>query len=157
VSTWKGDLSSFRNRGGKILTYHGQQDFLISSSNSPRYYNHVSRTMGLTSTELDTFYRFFRISGMGHCSGGPGAWKVGQSAIGYSTSDVEDNVLMRMVSWVERGDAPEYIRGTKFVNDTAALGVAFRRRHCKYPARNVYVGPGNYTEEGSWECLQDSF
>jgi len=113
--------------------------------------------MGLTSTELDTFYRFFRISGMGHCSGGPGAWKVGQSAIGYSTSDVEDNVLMRMVSWVERGDAPEYIRGTKFVNDTAALGVAFRRRHCKYPARNVYVGPGNYTEEGSWECLQDSF
>lgn len=48
-----------------IVTYHGQADFIISSDNSPRYYNHVSQTMGLPSSDLDEFYRFFRISGMG--------------------------------------------------------------------------------------------
>lgn len=47
------------------VTYHGQADYIISSDNSPRYYNHVSRTMGLPSSDLDEFYRFFRISGMG--------------------------------------------------------------------------------------------
>jgi Tannase and feruloyl esterase len=47
------------------VTYHGQADYIISSDNSPRYYDHVSRTMGLPSSDLDEFYRFFRISGMG--------------------------------------------------------------------------------------------
>lgn len=113
--------------------------------------------MNLTAGGMDAFYRFFRIGGMGHCSGGPGAWMVGQSAVGNAGPADEDNVLMRMVAWVERGAAPEYIRGTKYVNDTAALGVLFRRRHCKYPARNVYVGSGNYTDADAWSCLQDSF
>lgn len=48
-----------------VVTYHGQADYIISSDNSPRYYEHVSRTMGLPSSGLDDFYRFFRISGMG--------------------------------------------------------------------------------------------
>lgn len=42
------------------------------------------------------------------------------------------NVLAALVDWVERGVAPETIEGTKFVNDTVALGVAFQRRHCRY-------------------------
>jgi feruloyl esterase len=50
-----------------LVTYHGQADYIISSDNSPRYYDHVSRTMGLPSSDLDEFYRFFRISGMGEC------------------------------------------------------------------------------------------
>jgi feruloyl esterase len=67
IATWDGDLSKVRDRGAKILHYHGQADPIITSDNSPRYYDHVARTMGLTSGELDGFYRFFRISGMGHC------------------------------------------------------------------------------------------
>ena len=65
IQTWNGDLSAFKNKGGKVLTYHGQADYIITSDNSPRYYNHVSATMGLPSSDLDEFYRFFRISGMG--------------------------------------------------------------------------------------------
>jgi len=113
--------------------------------------------MNLTSAAMDDFYRFFRVSGMGHCTGGPGAWGIGQTAAGSAGASPEDNVLMSMVAWVEKGQAPEYIRGTKFVNDTAALGVSFTRKHCKYPARNVYVGPGNSTDEQAWRCVQDSF
>tara|TARA_R110002060_G_scaffold30585_3_gene41086 strand:- start:592 stop:777 length:186 start_codon:yes stop_codon:yes gene_type:complete len=40
-------------------------DAIITSENSPVYYNLVSRTMGLNSSQLDDFYRFFRVSGMG--------------------------------------------------------------------------------------------
>lgn len=157
ISTWKGDLSAFKNRGGKVISYHGQQDPLISPSNSLRYYNHVQATMGLTSTDLDDFYRLFRISGMGHCSGGPGAANFGQSLASVTSWDSENNVLKRIVDWVENGAAPDTLRGTAYVNQNASQGVAFRREHCRYPYRNVYVGPGDYTNAGAWECVPDSF
>ncbi len=37
IQTWNGDLSTFKNKRGKILTYHGQADYIITSDNSPRY------------------------------------------------------------------------------------------------------------------------
>ncbi|KAK3067695.1 tannase [Teratosphaeriaceae sp. CCFEE 6253] len=118
ISTWKGDLSAFQAQGGKILHYHGQADSIITSENSPRYYDHVSTTMGLPPKDLDAFYRFFRIGGMDHCAGGVGAWQIGQS--GASTAgaelDAQHNVLLRMVEWVEQGQAPETVTGVKFVN-----------------------------------------
>jgi feruloyl esterase len=58
TQTWKGDLSAFKNRGAKVLTYHGQAGPLISSDNSPRYYEHVVNTMEMQPSELDDFYRF---------------------------------------------------------------------------------------------------
>ncbi|ROW09330.1 hypothetical protein VPNG_05851 [Cytospora leucostoma] len=154
VQTWKGDLSALRDRGSKILHYHGQQDPIISSLNSPRYYNHVSRTMGLPSSSLDEFYRFFRIGGMGHCSGGAGATFIGQATAGNATLDPDGNVLLAMVRWVEEGVAPDSILGTAYVNETKDSGeVAFQRRHCKYPLRNVYSGSGDPTLPDSWTCV----
>lgn len=82
IESFKGNLSAFKARGGRLLHYHGLQDGVISSDNSPRYYNHVSRTMNLPSAQLDDFYRFFRIAGMNHCSGGPGPWQIGQTIKG---------------------------------------------------------------------------
>ena len=74
--------------------------------------------MNLRSSEMDDFYRFFRISGMGHCSGGVGAWQIGQTALGSAntTLDAQHNVLLRMVDWVENGNGPETVTGVKFVN-----------------------------------------
>jgi len=152
IETWKGDLSSFRSAGGKILHWHGLQDPVISSDNSARYYDLVSQTMRQSPAELDHFYRYFRISGMGHCGGGPGAWKIGLSTQETSELPGQDNVLMRLVSWVENGAAPQTVRGTKFVNDTASLGTQFVRNHCRYPRRNVYNGQGDPTKEISWTC-----
>lgn len=87
-----------------------------TSSNSPRYYEHVVTTMQETTSELDDFYRFFRISGMGHCEGGAGAWQIGQVTGG--PTDPQHNVLMRMVDWVENGNeaAPESVTGVKYIN-----------------------------------------
>ncbi|KAH9222274.1 Tannase/feruloyl esterase [Leptodontidium sp. 2 PMI_412] len=152
IKTWKSDLSPFQAAGGKILHYHGMQDPIITSDNSARYYDLVSKTMRKSPAQLDQFYRYFRIGGMGHCSGGPGAWEIGQTTVGTSALTSQDNVLMRIVDWVENGAAPETIRGTKYVNDTASLGVQFVRDHCRYPRRNVYNGKGDPTKATSWNC-----
>lgn len=154
IETWKGDLSAVRDRGSKIIHYHGLQDYIISSEISPQYYNHVSRTMQSTSAQLDDFYRFFRISGMGHCYGGPGATFIGQKAASNATVDPDGNVLMAMVRWVEEGTAPVTLTGVAYVNETKESGqVAFTRRHCKYPLRNVYSGEGDPTSPDTWNCI----
>lgn len=151
--TWSGDLSKFASRGSKVLHYHGSEDFLITSLNSNRYYDHVSRTMGKPTAELDEFYRYFRISGMSHCAGGPGATFIGQQAPSTASLDPSENVLMAMVQWVEQGTAPESIIGTAYVNGTKSLGVDYKRAHCKYPLRNVYSGTGDVKDPSSWKCV----
>jgi feruloyl esterase len=118
IETWNGDLSPYQKKGGKILHYHGLADPIITSDNSPRYYNHVSNTMQLPSSDLDAFYRFFRVSGMGHCSGGDGAWGIGQNAalLNGTEQTAQNNVLLRIVDWVENGNAPESLTGYKYIN-----------------------------------------
>ncbi|KAJ6544055.1 Tannase/feruloyl esterase [Mycena capillaripes] len=153
VNTWSGDLSKFSDRGAKILHYHGQQDQIITSANSNRYYDHVSRTMGLPSSSLDEFYRFFRISGMQHCVGGPGATFIGNVESAVASLDPDENVLTAMVRWIEEGVAPDTITGTAFVNQTQALGVDFKRAHCRYPLRNVFTGTGDVKDPASWKCV----
>lgn len=125
IETWKGDLSAFQDKGGKILHYHGLTDAIITSDNSPRYYNHVSNTMGLHSNDLDEFYRFFRVSGMDHCSGGVGAWGIGQNSrvLNGTEQTPQNNILLRLVDWVENGNAPETLTGYKYINVSVDLTV----------------------------------
>lgn len=153
IETWKGDLSAVQKRGAKILHYHGQMDGIISSDNSPRYYEHVSKTMGKTPAQLDDFYRFFRISGTGHCTGGDGASVIGQDFGSVQSLDPKENVLMAVVDWVEKGNAPETITGTHWVNGTESAGVDYKRAHCKYPKRNMYMGKGDPKAVDSWKCI----
>ncbi|KAF2089281.1 tannase and feruloyl esterase [Saccharata proteae CBS 121410] len=145
IQTWNGDLSAFKNRGGKLLHYHGLMDAVVSSENSPRYYDYVSSTMNLPSSELDEFYRFFRISGMSHCQDGDGAWAIGNLEYSNAGLDPEKNVLMAMVRWIEEGEAPETIIGTN-------LESGYTRAHCKYPARNVHTG-GDPKDPSTWKCV----
>ncbi|TAQ85040.1 hypothetical protein B7494_g6636 [Chlorociboria aeruginascens] len=144
IQTWNGDLSDFKAVGGK---------FLITSDHSPIYYNHVSRTMNLPSSDLDDFYHFFRVSGTGHCGGGdgfsnqylclkydltyPGAHMIGQAGDETTSLDPQNNILMRMVDWVENGHAPETITGTKYVNPDAMP--PFRDEHI------LIIAPGSKT------------
>ncbi|KAF1926252.1 tannase and feruloyl esterase [Didymella exigua CBS 183.55] len=152
IQTWKGDLSEAK-KNSKILHWHGAMDAIISSANSPRYYEHVRETMGLSSDELDEFYRFFTVSGTGHCGGGDGAHVIGQASDEVTTYDPKENILMAIVDWVENGNAPETLIGTKYVNDTQSLGVKFQRAHCKYPKHNQYKGEGDANLIESWECV----
>jgi feruloyl esterase len=155
ISTWSGDLSAFRDRGSKLLTYHGLSDPLISSDNSARYYAHLSATMDAPPEELDDFYWFFRICGLGHCWGGVGAWDIGQEFASRpeGVSNGGNNVLEAIVAWVERGEAPEYMEGVKWAGSNRGGSEQLRRRHCRWPYRNVYKGNGDGKDEEGWECV----
>ncbi|KAF2632005.1 tannase and feruloyl esterase [Macroventuria anomochaeta] len=152
IRTYPISLSGFERRGGKIVTYHGQQDNQITTFNTIRWYNDLK---GYSSTAaMDRWIRFFRVSGMNHCNSGPGAWVLGQGGNAAAAGvpfERKKNVLKAVVDWVEQGVAPPYIEGTKFVNDTVSLGVDFTRRHCKYPLRNTFVG-ANFKDPESWKC-----
>ncbi|KAH8705459.1 Tannase/feruloyl esterase [Talaromyces proteolyticus] len=155
IQTWPSSLATFQSIGGKMISFHGQQDNQITSFNTPRFYDHLLRGMRATTSELDEFFRFFRISGMYHCNSGPGAWVLGQGG-GASAKGIpfvpQNNVLAALVAWVENGTAPETITGTKFKNDDPTQGISLQRSHCKYPLRNTYLG-GNSSRPESWACL----
>jgi feruloyl esterase len=108
--------------------------------------------MGLGTEELDEFYRFFRMSGTAHCSGGDGANVFGNRYGSVESDDPKENVLMAVVDWVEKGDAPETIIGTRWVNNTQSLGVDYKRAHCKWPKSNHFNG-GDPKEVESWQCI----
>ncbi|KAJ7755306.1 tannase and feruloyl esterase [Mycena maculata] len=130
IATFEGDLSGFRDRGGKLISYHGRMDPVIPSGNSKRVYDLVARTLRMPS--LDDFYRTFLVPGMGHCKGGPGAASFGQLE-GTTTKNLSShNILLALVDWVEGGVAPDTIVGT------APDGK--ERTHCRYPMRSVWDG-----------------
>ena len=149
IASWDGDLTQFKDRGGKLLTYHGRRDQvcfpsfcenvslkltqLISGVNSKRFYNLVSQT--LQTPNLDDFYRLFLIPGMEHCSGGPGAWAFGQGGLESAViNDPAHNILLAIVDWVENDVSPDTMIGSVPGNATAV------REHCRYPQRSVLNG-----------------
>ncbi|KAJ8080060.1 hypothetical protein PM082_016887 [Marasmius tenuissimus] len=86
---------------------------------------------------------------MEHCSGGPGAWEIGQFGRSAPSLDVDKNVLVAMIKWVEMGEAPE---GVKYLDDDKEKGEVLTRRHCRYPFRNAYDRIGDPSKLESWRC-----
>ncbi|KAK6533944.1 Tannase and feruloyl esterase [Arthrobotrys megalospora] len=153
-STWKSDLSGLKSTGNKLITYHGLMDGLITSENSYRYYELVSRTMGLASSDLDEFFRYFPIPGLNHCASGNGAWYVGAGSqiTAWSPAEIDSyyrgSLLYSLVKWVEDGVAPERILGRNIAANGTVLA---EKRHCKWPLQNVYLG-GDASRQSNWGC-----
>ena len=155
------DISAFKVRGGKMLQYHGLADELIPTGSTKYYYKNVLQTMAPKGVSLDDFYRLFLIPGMAHCSGSAVApWYIaaGDQALSGTThsvpgfEDAQHDSILAIMAWVENGTAPDQIVATKFVNDTAALGVLSQRPLCIYPKQAKYVGHGDVNAADSWEC-----
>lgn len=101
--------------------------------NSANYFSGVQRSANLTLAEMNEFYRLFFIPGMFHCSGGPGAWNIGQTNLAspdlrFNTSDV--NALVALVEWVEEGKSPSSIVGVKLENDEVGGKIQAQRSKC---------------------------
>jgi feruloyl esterase len=129
------DLKAFRQRGGKLLQYHGWNDQLISAQNSIDYYQSVLKFFG-SAAEVDGFYRLFMAPGMAHCSGGTGPNSFDMQAA--------------LEQWVERGTAPDQIVATRATN-----GIVDRSRPlCKFPATAVYNGRGDTNDAANFTCRE---
>ena len=125
------DLSTFRDAGGKMITWHGMADNYIPTAHSQNYYERVERL----DPSVRDYYRYFQPPGVGHCTGGPGPYP-GQT-------------LKSLVAWVEQGQAPNSLAGVSLPN---ANGTVYERPICMYPSRANYTGHGNVTKAVNWEC-----
>lgn len=86
------DLTPFRERGGKVLIYHGLADQLIPAEGTIDYYKRVQQRMG-GAVNTAQFARLFLAPGVDHSFRGAGATPTGQ--------------MDAMIQWVEEGNPPE--------------------------------------------------
>ena len=129
------DLRGFRERGGKLLQYHGWNDQLISAQNSIDYYESVLSFFG-RGGDVANFYRLFMAPGLAHCGGGTGP----------TTFDMQ-TVLEQ---WVEGGVVPDRVVASRAVN-----GVVDRLRPlCPYPQVAVYNGSGDTNDAANFTCRE---
>ena len=124
IGTDNPDLSAFRDRGGKIVLWHGWADQLITAQGTIDYYKRVLEQMG-GAEKTAQFLRLFLAPGIGHCAGGPGAMPSGQ--------------LDALVSWVEDGKAPATLPASRRQTPSGPR----TRILCQYPLVAKYKGKGN--------------
>lgn len=134
------NLLPLKQRGGRLIVYHGWNDPSIPVLNSIDYYESVVSTIGKTANrdsalaDTQSFYRMFLVPGMQHCSGGPGT----------------DNfdMLTALENWVEKGTAPDSIPATH----RTAGRVDRSRPLCPYPQVAVYSGSGSTDDAANFSC-----
>ena len=124
------DLSRFKTRGGKIVSYYGWADPALNPLMGVRYYESVIKRMG---PPVD-FYRLFMVPGMFHCGGG----------VGPSTFDA----FTPLVQWVEKGVAPASIVASRVVDGK----VVRTRPLCPYPQVAKRQEGGNVDEAAGFTC-----
>ncbi|KAI1457877.1 tannase and feruloyl esterase [Annulohypoxylon moriforme] len=149
------DLSSFHRRGGKIISYHGRNDETVTSALSEQFFAGVQSALNLTLEETHDFYRLFFLPGMHHCSGGLGAWSIGNAQkypYDKRLLDSKHNALIALVEWVERGTAPETLVGTKYENDSVGGNIIAQRTYCPYPMVSKWNGDNDTSLATSWSC-----
>ncbi|KAG9605109.1 putative ferulic acid Esterase/Feruloyl esterase, partial [Aureobasidium melanogenum] len=157
------NLEPFKRHGGKLLIYHGMADQLIPTGSSLYLYSQILRELAPRGIELDDFFRFFLVPGMGHCSGNfapglaPWYFAGGSQVLTPGTygvpgfRDAEHDVLLAMMQWVEHGVAPNQIIATTWHNDTMQDMVLRQRPLCMYPKQQRYIG-GDVDKAASWSC-----
>jgi feruloyl esterase len=138
------DLARFRDRGAKLLTYHGLADQLIASSGTANYYERVAKTMGgIEATQK--FYRYLEIPAMGHCVGvGSVNGLAGVSPAANPPLPASDQLFSALTDWVEKGIAPDNL-----VLQNADKSLA--RPLCTYPKKIAYTG-GDVKAAASFAC-----
>ncbi|MBP6900395.1 MAG: tannase/feruloyl esterase family alpha/beta hydrolase [Burkholderiaceae bacterium] len=138
------DLSKLKQRGAKLMLFHGTADPIFSSDDSTAWYESL---ISANAGNAAAFARFYRVPGMGHCSGGP--------------STDQFDMLSSLVAWVEKGQVPGAItasaRGAGNAGganaDVPAGWSATRTRPlCAYPQVARYNGSGSLEEAASFTC-----
>lgn len=119
------DLTRFRDRGGKVIIYHGMADQLIPAAGTIDYYRAVQERMGGEKKTAE-FARLFLAPGVDHGFRGPGATPIGLNEA--------------IIRWVEDGQAPEKLLAEK---RDAKGKVTMTRPLFPYPNVAKYKGEGS--------------
>ena len=130
------DLTGFRDRGGKLIAWHGWADPLIFAQGTIDYFGRVQQLLGTEATAR--FMRLFMAPGVGHCAGGAGPQPSGQ--------------FDAVVGWVEEGRAPETLDAV--IRDKSGA-VTRSRPLCRYPSVARYKGTGSTDLAASFECRRN--
>ncbi len=138
------DLKALKDRGGKLILYHGWSDAALAPMATVNYYQSVVAKMGQKPTA--EFVRLYMVPGMQHCGGGPGTDSFGATPGG--PSDAQHSISAAMESWVENRIAPNRIIATKL----AAGQVVRTRPLCPYPQIARYSGSGSTDAAASFRC-----
>jgi hypothetical protein len=143
------NLKAFKNRGGKLILYHGWSDAAISALNSVNYYKSVAANMG--QRETDSFVKLFMAPGMQHCAGGPGPDLLARPG---AEQDPERDLDLALVRWVEKGIAPAKLIAAKRQEDANLASAVLRTRPlCPYPQVVKYKGTGSIDDASNFTCL----
>ena len=127
------DLRPFKNRGGKLIMYHGWADPAISAYGTLDYHEKVVKVVG-GAREADAFLRTYFVPGMHHCNGGPGPNSF--------------EMLPVLEDWVERGVAP-----ARVIASLAVDGKVVRTRPlCPHPQVATYAGKGDVNDAANFRC-----
>jgi feruloyl esterase len=128
------DLTAFKDRGSKLMIWHGYNDSAVSAYHTQDYMDSVIGRYGASTTA--EFLRLFLAPGVNHCGGGEGP---GPDQLA---------MLDQIVEWVEKGVAPTSVLGTRRVNNVVDRTMPI----CAYPQVARYKGTGEVKDAANWQC-----
>ena len=151
LGTYDANLKPFRDRGGKLILYHGWGDDAISPLNTINYFKMVvekttggpkaadasapeDATFQQAAKKAGDFMRVFMVPGMNHCGGGPGPNTF--------------NALTALSTWVEKKQAPDMLLGSHMTDGVVDL----TRPLCPYPQIAQYSGQGDVKDAANFSC-----
>jgi pimeloyl-ACP methyl ester carboxylesterase len=139
IGTDEANLFAFRQRGGKMIMWHGEADQLIFPRGTINYFNRVLEANG-GPAEVSRFARLYMAPGVGHCGGGVGPAPTG--------------MFEAVVDWVEKGVPPATILAANTPGRGAAPDVPSRTRPlCPYPTIAKWTGTGSTDEAANFACV----
>jgi feruloyl esterase len=130
------DLSAFKARGGKLLLWTGQSDWLITANNATAYYKSVVEKSG-GQAAADQFIEYYTSPSVQHCARGTGA-------------DLVD-LASPMFDWLEKGIKPSSSTIVARQLSAPAGGKPITRPVCRYPLYPKYIG-GDASLAASFAC-----
>jgi len=125
IGTDDPDLTRLRDRGGKVIIYHGLTDQLIPAEGTVDYYKRVQQRMG-GAEKTAQFTRLFLAPGVDHGFRGAGPTPIG--------------VMDAIISWVEEGRAPDKLMAEKRDSNRKIIQT---RPLFPYPQIAKYKGTGS--------------
>src|SRR5687768_10663645 len=132
IGTDNPDLTRFRDRGGKIIIYHGLADQLIPAAGSIHYYKRLQQHLG-GPEKTAKFARLFLAPGIDHGFRGAGPTPI--------------HLNEAIIHWVEHGQAPEQL----FAEIRDPNGKLIRTRPLfPYPNMAKYKGTGDSNDAANF-------